>query len=154
VPLPDFAAELLAEHRELHAMRRDTTAHIFANRAGGHLGRGHFRSRVWRPSLVRAGLLGEVSATGQNRFKASWPDATGILWSAEFTTERDAVRHVASKAAGGLRFHDLRHSYATWLVSRGLPVNDVQQVMGHEHASTTLELYTHQSGATRSLPIH
>lgn len=40
----------------------------------------------------------------------------------------------------------LRHSYATWLVSRGLPVNDVQRVMGHENAATTLGLYTHPSG--------
>jgi len=46
-------------------------------------------------------------------------------------------------AAGGLRFHDLRHSYATWLVSDGLPVNVVQRVMGHVRASTTLNLYTH-----------
>lgn len=46
-------------------------------------------------------------------------------------------------AAGGLRFHDLRHSYATWLVSDGLPVNVVQRVMGHGRASTTLNLYTH-----------
>jgi len=67
-------------------------------------------------------------------------------WAAEFVTERAAVAHVASNVAGGLRFHDLRHSYATWLVSCGLPVNDVQRVMGHENASTTLELYTHQSG--------
>jgi integrase len=43
----------------------------------------------------------------------------------------------------GLRFHDLRHSYATHLVSSGVPVNDVQQVMGHEQASTTLNRYTH-----------
>jgi hypothetical protein len=34
-------------------------------------------------------------------------------------------------------------SYATWLVSDGVPVNVVQRVMGHQHASTTLNLYTH-----------
>jgi hypothetical protein len=43
----------------------------------------------------------------------------------------------------GCGFHDLRHCYATWLVSRGLPVNAVQHVMGHEQPSTTLNLYTH-----------
>ena len=41
--------------------------------------------------------------------------------------------------------HDLRHSYATHLVSRGIPVNDVQAVMGHERASATLNFYTHPS---------
>ncbi|WP_247685633.1 tyrosine-type recombinase/integrase [Micromonospora sp. C31] len=40
-------------------------------------------------------------------------------------------------APGGLRFHDPRHSYATELVISGVPVNDVQAVMGHEKSSTT-----------------
>lgn len=44
-----------------------------------------------------------------------------------------------------LRFHDLRHSYATWLVSSGVPINDVARVMGHEQTSTTLNLYTHST---------
>jgi integrase len=44
-----------------------------------------------------------------------------------------------------LRFHDLRHSYATWLVSDGVPINDVAKVMGHERTSTTLDRYTHPS---------
>lgn len=44
-----------------------------------------------------------------------------------------------------LRFHDLRHSYATWLVSDGVPINDVAKVMGHEQTSTTLDRYTHST---------
>jgi hypothetical protein len=44
-----------------------------------------------------------------------------------------------------LRFHDLRHSYATWLVSDGVPVNDVAKVVGHEQTSTTLNRYTHST---------
>jgi integrase len=42
-----------------------------------------------------------------------------------------------------LRFHDLRHSYATWLVGDGVPISDVAKVMGHEQTSTTLDRYTH-----------
>ena len=45
----------------------------------------------------------------------------------------------------GVRFHDLRHSYATWLVSDGVPINDVAKVMGHEQTSTTLDRYTHST---------
>lgn len=41
-----------------------------------------------------------------------------------------------------LRFHDLRHAYATWLVSDGLPPNIVQRIMGHEDVTTTLGIYT------------
>jgi integrase len=55
------------------------------------------------------------------------------------------VQHVARHQAGGLRFHDLRHSYATWLVDDGVPPNMVQRVMGHERSSTTLDLYTRRT---------
>ncbi|MET8089657.1 tyrosine-type recombinase/integrase [Micromonospora sp. NPDC005220] len=37
----------------------------------------------------------------------------------------------------------MRHAYATWLVTDGVPINLVQRVMGHEQASTTLNRYTH-----------
>ena len=60
-----------------------------------------------------------------------------------FRTEREAIAHVAAHQAGGLRFDDLRHCYATWLVSAGVPVNMVQRVMGHAQPSTTLNRYTH-----------
>jgi|ADGO01.1.fsa_nt_gi Phage integrase family. len=39
----------------------------------------------------------------------------------------------------------VRLSYATWLVSSGVPINDVAQTMGHEQTSTTLNLYTHSN---------
>lgn len=44
-----------------------------------------------------------------------------------------------------LRFHDLRHSYATWLISDGVPVNVVRRLMGHEQMTTTLNRYTHDA---------
>jgi hypothetical protein len=69
----------------------------------------------------------------------------GAALVTEFTTEREAVRYLATRAGEGLRFHDLRHSYATWLVDDGVPVNMVQRVMGHERSSTTLDLYTRRT---------
>ncbi|WP_174535057.1 tyrosine-type recombinase/integrase [Micromonospora chalcea] len=142
VPLPSF---LLAALRELHtaADDPDPRALVFRDRVGRPLRRSNFRRRVWLPSLVRAGLLGQVVNTGPHRYRATWPDREGIEWSAEFTTEREAVACVAAKASGGMRFHDLRHAYATWLVTDGVPINLVQRVMGHEQASTTLNRYTH-----------
>ncbi|WP_307849052.1 site-specific integrase [Micromonospora sp. U56] len=116
---------------------------VFRDRVGRPLRRSNFRRRVWLPSLVRAGLLGQVVNTGPHRYRAVWPDREGVEWSAEFTTEREAVASVAAKGVGGMRFHDLRHTYATWLVTDGVPINLVQRVMGHEQASTTLDRYTH-----------
>ncbi|MEH1055991.1 tyrosine-type recombinase/integrase [Micromonospora sp. CPCC 206171] len=142
VPLPDI---LLAALRELRAAAEDPDPRtlVFRDRVGRPLRRSNFRRRIWLPSLVRAGLLGRVVTAGPQRYRATWPDREGVEWSAEFTTEREAVACAAAKAAGEMRFHDLRHAYATWVVTDGVPVNLVQRVMGHEQASTTLNRYTH-----------
>lgn len=61
------------------------------------------------------------------------------------TSFRTRIWKPAIRRAGlpeRLRFHDLRHSYATWLVSDGLPPNIVQRIMGHEDVATTLGIYT------------
>jgi integrase len=41
----------------------------------------------------------------------------------------------------GLRFHDLRHTQATLLISQGVDIKTVQNRLGHTLASTTLDLY-------------
>jgi hypothetical protein len=48
---------------------------VFANEVGAPLRRTLFRSRIWRPSLVRAGLLGAVVTAG-DKIEAHWTDAT------------------------------------------------------------------------------
>ncbi|HEV8194126.1 MAG TPA: tyrosine-type recombinase/integrase, partial [Ktedonobacterales bacterium] len=41
------------------------------------------------------------------------------------------------------RFHDLRHTAATLVLARGMPVKAVSEMLGHANASTTLNLYGH-----------
>ena len=142
VPLAPYAAQLLAAHLKRH--KPSATGEVFTNEANGPVRRTLFRSRVWRPALVHAGLLGSVEETA-GKWRASWKDEQGHDWATEYASQREAVAQVVKMAANGLRFHDLRHSYATWLISSGVPVNDVQKVMGHEQASTTLNRYTHGS---------
>jgi integrase len=49
------------------------------------------------------------------------------------------------RAAGlpDIRFHDLRHSAATILLSMGVPAKVVQEILGHSHISITLGIYAH-----------
>ena len=143
VPLPSWIMPILQEHRETFPAGEQGI--LFANSVGKPLRRTLFRVRVWRPSLVRAGLLGEYELVDQHTVRAVWADGSGARHTKEFPTEREAVRHLAREAAGGLVFHGLRHSYATWLVDDGVPVNMVQRVMGHERSSTTLDLYTRRT---------
>lgn len=42
-----------------------------------------------------------------------------------------------------IRFHDLRHSAATLLLSMGVPAKVVQEILGHSNFSTTMNRYSH-----------
>lgn len=142
VPLPSWLVDIIRTHlRQWPALGGEP---IFANEVGAPLRRTLFRSRIWRPSLVRAGLLGAVVAV-DGGFEAQWTDEGGVKYTERLRTEAQAVQHVARHQAGGLRFHDLRHSYATWLVDDGVPPNMVQRVLGHERSATTLDLYTRRT---------
>ena len=58
---------------------------------------------------------------------------------------RDSLRTVLRKA--GLRdvtLHTLRHTFASQLVMAGVPLRDVQELMGHKSVETTLK-YAHLS---------
>ncbi len=42
-----------------------------------------------------------------------------------------------------VRFHDLRHGAATYLLSAGVPMRAVMDILGHTQMSTTSDLYSH-----------
>jgi integrase len=75
-------------------------------------------------------MLGTITVVDDDTVRAGWVDPTGAELIKEFPTEREAVLHIARSCVGGLRFHDLRHSYATWLVDDGVPPNMVARVIG------------------------
>jgi integrase len=49
------------------------------------------------------------------------------------------------KAAGleGFRIHDLRHTHAAWLISKGKPLTAIQRRLGHASIAVTSDLYGH-----------
>jgi integrase len=42
-----------------------------------------------------------------------------------------------------LRYHDLRHTTGSLLMNRGLSAKQIQEYLGHENVSTTLQIYGH-----------
>lgn len=43
-----------------------------------------------------------------------------------------------------MTFHSLRHTFASWMVQAGLPITDLQRLMGHKNVATTM-VYAHAS---------
>ncbi|MGH3628427.1 MAG: site-specific integrase, partial [Sciscionella sp.] len=148
IPLAPFlSAELKSV---LAGLTPDPTASVVVGPDGGSLRRGNFRRRIWIPSLLRAGLIAGMrveSPTADGGHRLCWTDQTGKRQFRTFRTRAALFAHAARATPDdALHFHDLRHCYATWLVSRGVPVNVVQKVLGHQQASTTLNRYTHTPG--------
>jgi integrase len=74
-------------------------------------------------------------------------DGTGFLFPGMNGTHRTTLRVAWSqicKAAGlsNVRVHDLRHSYASYLVSNGVSLHIVGRLLGHSQAQTT-QRYAH-----------
>ena len=60
----------------------------------------------------------------------------------ETILERAGCRHV--------RFHDLRHTFATEALEHGMDVKTLSAVIGHVSAATTLDIYTHVTDQMRT----
>ena len=79
------------------------------------------------------------------------PNPDGTPWPPDsFSVEFGKL----ARAAGcrGFRFHDLRHTFATFSPSSGGSIKDVQALLGHSSATLTLSTYAHVlEGAGRAV---
>lgn len=101
------------------------------------------------PSSVRTVPIADVVVQELARHLEQFPAVNGYV----FTTELDnpvrkstfqAAWTRANKAAEvKVRFHDLRHFYASALISAGCSVKAVQHALGHASATETLDTYAH-----------
>ena len=48
-----------------------------------------------------------------------------------------------------IRFHDLRHSYASLMLANGVPMKQIQDWLGHSDFSTTANIYAHLDYSTK-----
>jgi integrase len=103
------------------------------------------------PASVRTVPLPQVVAEALASHIEQWPRGRdGLI----FTNKNDdpirrnrfsEIWRPAIRRAGvdGLRFHDLRHFYASLLINHGESVKVVQARLGHASASETLDTYAH-----------
>jgi integrase len=57
--------------------------------------------------------------------------------------KRTWKRIIRDAGIGHVRFHDLRHASATYMLQAGVPVQMVSQRLGHSRTSTTTDIYAH-----------
>ncbi len=98
------------------------------------------RKIVLPPAVVE--VLREYKKTVHSRWmfpspvKEDMPLGPGVaLKRLHVILERAGCKHV--------RFHDLRHTFATLALSNGMDVKTLSAMLGHVSAATTMDIYTH-----------
>jgi integrase len=125
---------------------------VVAGRAQGSDGKTHSAGRM---IALDAGTIDALREWGRSQeserqiFDSTYP-ATGLVftWQDGRPVHPDTVRERFARlaAAAGLppiRFHDLRHSYATAALRAGVHPKIVSHRIGHASAAFTLNVYSH-----------
>lgn len=95
------------------------------------------REQWTRQTLQRFKLAGDWENTGM-----AFTNGSGGYLS--YRTVYDCFKRIAAKiGAPGLRFHDLRHTYAVVSLQAGDDIKTVQHNLGHHTAAFTLDVYGH-----------
>lgn len=89
---------------------------VFSTASGKRITRSNFHDLAWQPALRAAMATHE-------------PDGAA----------KPPQRILTKKP----RVHDLRHTYASWQIAAGTPLNIIRDQLGHESITTTVDLYGH-----------
>ena len=114
LPVPDFLRVALAAQRKLQALDRE---------AAGRAWQGGERYPAWWEALVFRSKVGRP------------------LYARDVTRRFQAL--LAEAGLPKRRFHDLRHTCATFLLMRGVELRVIQELLGHSSIATTGNIYAH-----------
>jgi len=77
-----------------------------------------------------------------------FPSGVGTAMDAS-NLRKHWLKLLAQAGLPEVHFHDLRHSAASWLLSQGVPVTDVSEMLGHADPSITMRIYAHAMPGSR-----
>lgn len=108
------------------------------------------RSIILTPVAISA-LRDHRKAQLEERLRAGgrWRDHDLVFCTANGTPisrhnlRRSFLLHLAHAGLPTIRFHDLRHTAATLMLSQGTHPKVVQEMLGHSQISLTLDTYSH-----------
>lgn len=82
------------------------------------------------------------------RFQVRDPHEYVFPWNAEKTARNMFVRHCERVDVPYLGFHCFRHTRATEMLARGVPMHAVSALLGHASVQTTDRVYNHTTALT------
>ena len=100
------------------------------------------RTVILPPSLVE--VLRKYKETFSSRWMFPSPQNPDVP---RYPTSVGDILSILLKRAGckHVRFHDLRHTFATMALENGMDVKTLSATIGHVSAATTLDIYSHMT---------
>lgn len=78
-------------------------------------------------------------------------DCVGKIFRPEYVTDHfTLIMNKNKDVLRKIRFHDLRHSCASLLLAKGIPMKEIQDWLGHSTYSTTANIYAHLEKNTKN----
>ena len=113
------------EDRPLRTVRLLVTTVRTGGKSGGAMNRTYFDDRIWKPSLVEAGVIGP-------------PEEEVVRRPGKATLKR--VRFNMPREEG---FHVTRHTFASIVLQSGETITQLAAWLGHSDPAFTLRTYVH-----------
>ena len=141
----DFDQSMIAVTKQL-ARAGQRTAGLFISPKSGK-----GRTITAAPSILRS-LRTQRARRSEMQLRAGplWQDIHGLVFTTEsggpleqWTVEVKFKRLVLAAGLEGVRFHDLRHTYAVNAIRAGDDIKTIQGNLGHATAAFTLDRYGH-----------
>jgi integrase len=95
------------------------------------------------PNVILEALSTRLAAHPAGSAGLVFTDAQGRPWRRNRWYERWRRAVAGADAPPGTGFHELRHYFASLLISQGASIKTVQQRLGHASAMVTLDIYGH-----------
>ena len=107
------------------------------------------RRMVMLPEFVVEALKAHKLRQDELKKSSHWKE-NGLVFTTNIGTPispRNLVRHFKTKTQEAglpeIRFHDLRHSFASLLLEKNVNPKVVQEILGHSNITLTLNTYSH-----------
>lgn len=146
----DFSTQKIHLYRQLKRSRGKNSKYVFSSLKNN-------QARTFTAPKEVIDVLKKVKLNqNEQRLKIgnAWHNPDNLVFTNEVGTHIETVSLYRSfkKVAAGmgipeLRFHDLRHSYATLALERGVDSKTVSMNLGHATVAFTLDKYGHVSEA-------
>lgn len=104
---------------------------------------GYSKREIQMPPFVMKELKEWRRFCPENELNLVFPSETGTFMDADNMIKRRFNLVLENAGVQKIRFHDLRHTYASLLLAKDMNIKYIQRLMGHSSFEITMNTYAH-----------